>query len=180
MYKIIVAVLIAVTILSCNPAKQVAKQLKNNQALIDAYNKEHPQRIDTATIFLMGTDSSFFYNAIIDSIRQVKNEVEIQIQNVYKDTCTSASITYNRGYTLGFLAGVNTCLAQVKPTQTIVRTITPAQLITNLQNDNNAKTVAVEKEKLIAAKKDKWLYFFIISSILNVLLATLLIRKIFK
>ena len=178
MYKFIVAVLIAVTtIFSCNPAKQVAKQLKNNQALIDAYNKEHPQRIDTATIFLKGADSSAFYKVIIDSLGLVKKQIDTLIENRYNDTCTSASITYKQGYSLGFLVGINTCMAQLKPTDTIVKTITPTALITTLQNENNANTVAVEKQKVLAAKKEKWLYFFIISCIFNILFVVLLIKK---
>ena len=53
-FKTIAAVLITVSLISCNPAKRMQKEQQQYEAMVNDYIAKHPPRIDTATKYLPG------------------------------------------------------------------------------------------------------------------------------
>ncbi len=175
MNKIIVAISILLMQCGCNPAKQMARHQKQYQQLVDEYIKDHPQRIDTATIFLPGAaDSSNYYKAKADSLKLIKQQNIVHVQTKYKDTCTTSIDNYNEGFKLGYQVGFSDGKISTAPVHdTLVRTITPTDEITKL----NSTIKKLQDEQLVQAKKFNWLWPFIISCIVITLLTALLIKK---
>ena len=177
--KLLIAVFFLTSLACCNPAKRFAKQQKQYEQIMDEQIKNHPVRIDTATKFKPGADSSIFYKRIADSLRVVKQVTVTSIQIKYRDTCTTAANTFNQGYTLGYLIGLKDVNAQPVH-DTLVQTILQTDLINSLQKQNTVLVSEKHQAELQAEKNKKYLWWFIIAIITNILTLTALLIKIFR
>lgn len=177
--KFLAAVFFLTSIACCNPAKKLARQQKQYEQVVDEYIKNHPVRIDTATRFYPGMDSSAFYKYTADSLKQVNIKSTDSIKIKYRDTCTSASLVYNHGYTLGYLTGIKDA-GVTTVHDTLVKTISQTDLISILQKENATMVNEKSQALLQAQKNKKYLWWFIIACISNVLTITALLNKKFK
>ena len=178
--KYLVAIILFLQI-GCNPVKRLARQQKNYQTVVDEYNKNHPQRIDTATKFLPATDSSKFFKHIADSISKIKTTTQASIEIKYKDTCTSAPALYDQGFDFGYQIGYNSGKL-VAPHDTSIQKFFPTSLIEDLQRQNRELLAGKNTADLTAIKNYSWKYKFWISTIsgISLLLIVLLLKLIKK
>lgn len=179
-YLVVVFILTMPAVFSCNPAKQVSKQQKQYNAIIGEYLKDHPVRIDTTTKYIKGEDSSSFYKHIADSLDSVKQIVITTIATQYKDTCTSANDIFFAGYDAGTRLGKAKAKQLPGRVDTVKTHYLPVDLINTLQQSVATLTNEKNTIELKAANNKKWFWLFIISCILNLLLLTALLIKIFK
>jgi hypothetical protein len=180
--KYIVAISIILLQFGCSPAKRMARQQAQYQKLVDEYIKNHPPRIDTATIYLKGFDSSTYFKHLADSVAATKMQTTIEVQMKYKDTCTTAIDTYNEGFNLGYEIGKADGKATASTrVDTLLQTVVPTEQISLLNKDNHQLQldIAAEKNNTLKAKakSSTWLIFLIISVCANGLLTFFIIKK---
>ena len=176
--KYLAAIFFILLQVGCNPAKQLTRKNAQYQQIVDEYNKNHPQRIDTAAKFSSPPDSSKFYQAIADSIKQVKQKTSITYADRYHDTCTSAKLLYEEGFHLGYSLGFSSGMIG-RIHDTVTNTIWPTGLINDIKRQNTQLLADKNAITLTSVKKDSWKYRFIISVILGSIILLLLLIKLF-
>ena len=128
--------------------------------MVDAYNKKHPVRVDTATKYLQGKD-------IATTVWRTDTLLHYRT-----DTVTGLTITdtvFTKGKDIRYLR-----------VDTAVITITQSERITKLENENVQLVQEKDHALLKAAQNKTWLWAFIIACISAALLLTALLIKIFK
>ena len=152
--------ILSVLVASCNPAKKLARQQKQFVAVVDEYNKNYPARIDTNTIYVQG-----------EPVLTVEQRTDTLIEYLF-DTVAGKSITVPT-----YILGKNFYYTRV---DTVIKTIENTTQI-NLLNKLNTildheKSAAITK----ATNNLKWLQFFIISALVNLLFLFLIFKLLLK
>lgn len=178
MKYLVVVTLFLTSLTSCNPVKKIQRNEQQYQQLVDAYNKEHPLRIDTTTKFLHGKDSVAYYKHISDSLKASQANQALTYRVKYKDTCTSANDTYKEGFDLGYQVGKAACQA-IPVHDTVVQTVEQTGMTDRLMIEN---TALVERIQATKDSRKYWAIAFFCSLLLNILLIlfTILLNKKIK
>lgn len=181
-FTILFLVVAAILINGCNPAKRAAKQAEQFAQVVDQYNAEHPQHIDTITKYLPGAIINRPYPVfMVDSNRiaylrdSLKNAFAKKYQLDQADCSRQVTEAFNTGYNQAAFD----CNAKIPPLRapdTAQRTLYPYELINGLNRANNTlqgKIGALEEQH----KQDKnWIWYFIASVVINFILLILLLK----
>lgn len=159
----------------CNPAKQVAKQAKQYQQLVDDYNTNHPPIIDTSFVYIKGKADSFYIPVPVTDPAAIQR-IKDSIQDRYKGVAAGCSADINNAFDAGYQQARIEIKKQKLPagkTDTIIRTITPVRYINTLKN-----TISNQAADLQACNQKKsYLWYFIASLFVIALLICLLLKK---
>lgn len=159
--KYLLAVSITLSLLySCNPVKMVARQHEQYQSMVDEYNKNHPQRLDTASSFSKGVAKSDTTKTIITTVIKsdtiIRNDTVV-IEKYFNNTATNTinNVTHD----------------------TLYRTIVDKEQF-NICERKNSKLESDlgEANKKLDSKKFLLLYL-IISGLINIILLIIILKK---
>ena len=151
---------LCVLVASCNPAKKLAKQQKQFVAVVDEYNKNYPARVDTNTIYVQG-----------DNVVTIELRTDTLIEYLF-DTIAGKTITVQK-----YILGKNYYYTRV---DTIIKTVENTTQINLLKKLNtileHEKSAAITN----ATNNLKWLQYFIISALVNLLFAFIIFKTTTK
>ena len=194
---LVMIVLAAIVLFSCNPTKRAYKAIEKLPPVTDndslrlskrslaTFPPKPPVLIPGKTITVIKQDSADKYKRMADSLSRLTPATITQIETQYKDTCTSAVSTYNQGYKIGYKIGLYDGKGSCPPTKEITRTDTlqvsdPAQAVQigQLQIQNREGQNIIDKlQNKVDAKNKLIAWLFGIIGIAGLFIFLLLKRR---